>query len=418
MLGRTNAYMRQHVRSNEPLTDEQIREAAPSIFAGSAHESRSERYTLIPTIDVLNGLRKEGFQPFMVMQTKVRAEGKREHAKHMIRMRHADQTEQGEWNEIVLVNSHDGTSSYQMFGGVLSLGPKSLVQLPGSLLSALAFPDFSMITSPISIKYIVMFALVGSVESLLSVLAVDSMDPAKRASNLDKDLLAVGVGNLVASAIGGLPMISEIVRSKANMDAGATNKLSNFFHGLFLLLFVALMPGLLQMIPTAALAAMLLFTGYRLASPKEFIHMWHVGKDQFALFFVTFAVTLATDLLIGVGVGIALKLVMHMVRSHSFAAVFTNKPVVRREGSVMHVKFVGPAVFPSLLRVRKLLNPVPAGLTEVVVDLSECSVVDFTFQEKLFMIADEWEQTKLTITGADAMKASSSHPYASRVRAA
>jgi hypothetical protein len=118
MLGRTNAYMRQHVRSNEPLTDEQIREAAPSIFAGSAHESRSERYTLIPTIDVLNGLRKEGFQPFMVMQTKVRAEGKREHAKHMIRMRHADQTEQGEWNEIVLVNSHDGTSSYQMFGGV------------------------------------------------------------------------------------------------------------------------------------------------------------------------------------------------------------------------------------------------------------------------------------------------------------
>ena len=307
---------------------------------------------------------------------------------------------------------------YQMFGGVFSLGPKSLVQLPGSLLSALAFPDFSMITSPISIKYIVMFALVGSVESLLSVLAVDSMDPAKRASNLDKDLLAVGVGNLLASAIGGLPMISEIVRSKANMDAGATNKLSNFFHGLFLLLFVALMPGLLQMIPTAALAAMLLFTGYRLASPKEFIHMWHVGKDQFALFFVTFAVTLATDLLIGVGVGIALKLVMHMVRSHSFAAVFTNKPVVRREGSVMHIKFVGPAVFPSLLRVRKVLNPIPAGLTEVVVDLSECSVVDFTFQEKLFMIADEWEQTKLTITGADAMKASSSHPYASRVRAA
>ena len=106
-------------RSDEPLVDDVIARYAPSIFAREPHDSRSERYTYIPTIDVLDGLRKEGFQPFMVMQTSVRDESRREHTKHMIRLRHADQITAGEANEIVLLNSHDGTSSYQMLSGML-----------------------------------------------------------------------------------------------------------------------------------------------------------------------------------------------------------------------------------------------------------------------------------------------------------
>jgi MFS superfamily sulfate permease-like transporter len=307
---------------------------------------------------------------------------------------------------------------YSVGGQVFTIGPKNLVQLPGSLLSAVTMPDFSEITSAISIKYIIMFALVGSVESLLSVLAVDSLDPQKRASNLDKDLLAVGVGNLIASAIGGLPMISEIVRSKANIDAGATNRMSNFFHGMFLLLFVALLPGLLQMIPLAALAAMLLFTGYRLASPKEFVHMWHVGKDQFALFFTTFAVTLATDLLVGVGVGILLKMVLHVVRSGGVRGLLRNAPSVSRNGEVLTVKIVGPAVFSTLLPLRRAIGHLPEGVTVVQIDLREATLVDFTFQEKLAGMADEWQTAKLQVLGLDGMKAASDHRFASRSRAA
>jgi hypothetical protein len=106
------------LRSPIPLTDEEIRAVAPSIFADGKHESRSDRYTYIPTIQVLDGLRKEGFSPFMVCQTRVRDEGKREHAKHMIRLRHANQIEGTEANEIILLNSHDGSSSYQMLSGV------------------------------------------------------------------------------------------------------------------------------------------------------------------------------------------------------------------------------------------------------------------------------------------------------------
>ncbi|RQS25597.1 DUF945 domain-containing protein [Burkholderia sp. Bp8992] len=105
------------LRADSPLSDDQIRLVAPSIFADGKHESRSERYTYIPTIDVLRGLRNEGFQPFMICQTRVRDTGKREFTKHMLRLRHADQITGEEADEIVLLNSHDGTSSYQMLAG-------------------------------------------------------------------------------------------------------------------------------------------------------------------------------------------------------------------------------------------------------------------------------------------------------------
>ena len=105
------------LRSDYPLSDDQIRRVAPSIFADAPHQSRSERYAYIPTAAVLTELRKEGFQPFMVTQTRVRDEGKREHTKHMLRLRHASQINGAEANEIVLLNSHDGTSSYQMLAG-------------------------------------------------------------------------------------------------------------------------------------------------------------------------------------------------------------------------------------------------------------------------------------------------------------
>ncbi|MEB0014544.1 DUF932 domain-containing protein [Glaciimonas sp. Cout2] len=109
----------QHVlRSNAPLSDEQISAVAPSIFAEEKHASRSERYTYIPTSDVLRGLRKEGFSPFMVCQTRTRDDAKRDHTKHMIRLRHASQIDGKEANEIILLNSHDGSSSYQMLSGV------------------------------------------------------------------------------------------------------------------------------------------------------------------------------------------------------------------------------------------------------------------------------------------------------------
>jgi MFS superfamily sulfate permease-like transporter len=305
------------------------------------------------------------------------------------------------------------------FGGHnYDVGPKALVQLPGNLLNAIAFPDFGEISSGVSIKYIVMFTLVGGIESLLSVSAVDSLDPAKKASDSNKDLLALGVGNMIAAAIGGLPMISEIVRSKANIDAGAKSQWSNFFHGLFLLAFVALLPNLLGQIPLAALAAMLIFTGSRLASPAEFKHVWDIGKDQFALFVTTCLVTLATDLLMGVAAGIVLKMILHVARGVSVRELFKNKLEVSREDNVMKVTVLGPAVFTNLLGLRRALSAIPQGVTEVVIDFSKSRLVDHTTLERVHAIADEWPTAKLTLAGLDNHRKASKHKTAVHVLAA
>lgn len=312
-----------------------------------------------------------------------------------------------------------GTAGGASFLGMAAeTGPAYLVALPGSLLDAVAFPDFSQVFSPTSLKYIAMFALVGSIESLLSVIAVDSMDPEKRASNLDRDLLVTGLGNLVSAMIGGLPMISEIVRSKANIDAGARSAWSNFFHGVYLLLFVALLPGVLQMIPLAALAAMLLVVGARLASPAEFRHVWSIGRDQFALFVTTFAVTLATDLLVGVAAGLVLKVILHLVRGAPMRALWRSPISVERHGAILDVAVNGPAAFTNLLAIQGALRGSLDPSVEVVrVDFSGAAVVDHTVQEKLHLMADEWPSARLELLGLDSLAATSDHEFAFRRRA-
>ncbi len=307
----------------------------------------------------------------------------------------------------------DHAHDYHLFSHDYHVGPEYLVQLPGSLLDAVAFPDFSMAFSSASLKYVAMFALVGTIESTLSVIAVDSMDPEKRASDLNRDLLACGVGNLASAMIGGLPMISEIVRSKANIDGGAESRMSNFFHGVFLLAFVALLPGLLGEIPLAALAAMLVYTGARLASPVEVLHARHLGVDQLTLFLVTLVVTLATDLLIGVGVGIALKLVLHLVRGVSLKSLFRSSLRSEQSGTVLNLELEGAATFLSLLKLRRAFGAIPETVTEVRVNLANAALVDHTFLNRLESMSQELT-AEVSILGLEEFSAASKHPHATR----
>lgn len=306
--------------------------------------------------------------------------------------------------------------TYVLGGQAYALGPEWLVQLPGSLVDAVTFPDFSAVGSGASLRYVAMFTLVGSIESLLSVLAVDAMDPRKRVSDLNRDLLATGAGNLLAACVGGLPMISEIVRSKANIDAGANARWSNFFHAVFLLGFVALLPGLLEQIPLAALAAMLVYTGARLASPREFRHAWKVGPDQLLVFGTTFGATLAADLLVGVGAGLAVKLGLHVLRGAELVRLFRNPPTVVREGTSLRIALSGPAVFTNLVAVRALLGTVEPDIEEVVLDLSEVTLVDHTFLDKVNTAAQELPRARLTLVGLQELRPASAHPFASRRR--
>jgi MFS superfamily sulfate permease-like transporter len=306
--------------------------------------------------------------------------------------------------------------NYSLFGQVFHLGPKYLIRLPGSLLGALSFPDFSQILSGTSIKYIIMFTLVGSIESLLSVTAVDSLDPQKRSSNLNRDLLATGVGNTIASLIGGLPMISEIVRSKANIDNGAKSSWSNFFHGTFLLLSVALIPGLLQQIPLAALAGMLIYTGTRLASPKEFQHAYRIGPEQLLIFVTTLLVTLMTDLLIGVGVGLIFKVGIHVLNGAPVKSLFRSIMEESRDGETLVLEVRDAAIFINFLGLNRRLKTVEPEIKRVVIDFANAWVVDHTVLYKLEGIANRWEGRELILTGLDNHAAASSHRLATRRR--
>lgn len=279
-----------------------------------------------------------------------------------------------------ITHEHD----YAVLGHAFHIGPNFLISLPKEITSAIVFPDFSVITSAASIKYVIMFALVGSIESLLTVVAVDNLDPLRRKSDLNKDLLSVGIGNLISALVGGLPMISEIVRSKANIDSEAKSKYANVAHGVFLLLSIILLPGVLTKIPLAALAALLVYTGARLAHPTELIHTLERGRDQLLLFVTTLVVTLLTDLLVGVAVGILLKIVLHLIRGVKPADFFKldyDKEVTN--GSLV-IKLKGSLVFSNFLKLMSLLNGELKGdIKKIELDLSGTTIVDHTIQDKL-----------------------------------
>lgn len=303
---------------------------------------------------------------------------------------------------------------YRLWAHDYTIGPNFLIRLPASMIGAMAFPDFSMVFTAASLKYIAMFALVGSIESLLSVTAVDSLDPEKRASDLNRDLLATGMGNTVAACIGGIPMISEIVRSKANIDNGATSRWSNFFHGLFLLLSLTLIPGMLQEIPLAALAAMLIYTGTRLASPKEFAHVYKIGPEQLLLFLSTMLITLMTDLLVGVAAGLMLKVVLHVAMGAPVRSLFRTIVREQRVGETLVLEVHDSAIFTNFLGIKKRLQSVPPDVKRVVLDFQNAWVVDHTVQEKLRRIADECKDVELVLAGLDNHEPLSAHELATR----
>lgn len=316
--------------------------------------------------------------------------------------------------------------TYSFHGHTYSVGESFLVNMPDRVFGMFDYittPDFSVFTGSHlgeAVKWTLMFFIIGTLESLLSAKAVDVIDPEKRKTNLNRDLTAVGAANLVASFVGGLPMISEIVRSRANIDNGAKTRFADMWHGVFLLLCVALIPTLLHRIPLAALAAMLIFTGFRLAHPKEFKHVYKIGPEQLLIFIATLVGVLATDLLIGILIGIGVKIAIHLINGVPISSLLkTNTVISEVDASTVSIRTTAPAVFTNWIGFRNQV--VDNGLVKkknVNLDLSSCPLIDHSVMEKLHELEADFQTAglKLNISGLNVHSPLSAHELAARKR--
>jgi hypothetical protein len=260
---------------------------------------------------------------------------------------------------------------------------------------------------------------VSSLESLLSASAIDTLDPYHRKSNLNRDVSAMGAGTAISGSIGGLPMISEIVRSTANIGNGAKTQWANFFHGGFLLLFLLLGKPLIEQIPLAALAAMLIHVGYRLSSPSEFKHVYEIGKEQLLIFLTTLITVLATDLIIGVLAGIVMQLLIHLYYGAPlkflFKSRFDYKTTRDKDHAVIYLQH--SAIFSNYISLKSEIEK-HRDLGHLVLDCTHVNIIDHTFRTHLDELQKEWEEEgkELKFENMEHLIPVSDHPLATIIR--
>lgn len=262
----------------------------------------------------------------------------------------------------------------------LVLDSSHLVKLPvpeslGDFLNHFSLPDFNGFMMPKVWQTGAVIAIVASIETLLCIEATDKLDPLKRYTSTNRELKAQGIGNIVSGFLGGLPVTSVIVRSSANVNAGAKSKASSIIHGILLLVCAASIPTLLNLIPKAALAAILLYTGYKLCKPSFFIHMWKGGKTQFIPFIATTAGVVGLDLLKGVGIGLLIS-VFYLLRHNARISYYMQRKDVSNGEENIKLTLAQEVSFLNKASIKETLNKLPDDST-VTIDASQSQYIDF-----------------------------------------
>jgi MFS superfamily sulfate permease-like transporter len=268
-------------------------------------------------------------------------------------------------------------------GSSMALSGDHLVSLPiittlAEMRGAVELPDWSVITSGAVWTVAFTVAVIASLETLLSLEATDRIDPLKREAPANRELMAQGVGNMLCGLLGGLPMTGVIVRSSANVYAGGKTKASAILHGVLLLLAVILIPAILNMIPLAVLAAILIYTGWKLAHPRQLKYFLSKGFHQWLPFVATTAAILLTDLLKGIMVGLAVS-VIFILLEHLRSPSYTIEP---SETGKTRVRLHEHLTFLSKANLTELLQSFPKG-SHVEIDGSACKRVDHDVMEVL-----------------------------------
>jgi MFS superfamily sulfate permease-like transporter len=235
---------------------------------------------------------------------------------------------------------------------------------------------------------IVTLALVASLESTLSAYAVDKMDPLKRPSDLNRDMFSKGICNIFCGLIGGLPIITEIVRSSANISNGAKTQLSNFFHGVFIFAFAVFFPSILNEIPLASLAALLCVVGWRLAHPSQFKHAYKIGPDHIIAFLVTLTMTLAVDLLVGIFSGLLVEFAISMFMGVKLKSLFKTTIETRSDSEKVIIETLSPVIFSNSLSLRARILENLESSKSVTVNLTKAEFIDHTVMDLLDTISN------------------------------
>tara|TARA_B100001057_G_scaffold501062_1_gene620151 strand:- start:1886 stop:4120 length:2235 start_codon:yes stop_codon:yes gene_type:complete len=316
-----------------------------------------------------------------------------------------------------------GLSFYLEFftNGLFSISDNLMIRLPNNILSNFPSPDYSLVYSLNFISTVISITLIASIESLLSIKAVDKLDPQKRRSNVNKDLRALGISTTISGLVGGLPVVTVIARSSVNVNNGGSNRSSNFAHAMFLLLFILIFQDLIESIALPSLAAILVYTGYKLAAPDNFIKILKIGKEQAAIFLITFLVTLTNGIVIGILTGIIFTFVTHIYLNNSFFLFSRNwlKPNVlmylEAETGSYYLSVKNFCNFLNFFKLKKKLDEIPES-SSVIIDFSLCDFVDHTVMEGLNEYVSLFEKKKgsIELIGLDSHSADTQHPFAIR----
>jgi MFS superfamily sulfate permease-like transporter len=313
--------------------------------------------------------------------------------------------------------------SINLFGRTFQVGPDLLISIPENITESLILPDFSKINTLPFWTTVISITLVSCIESLASAKAIDKMDPYNRKTNMNKDLIGIGIATMISGGLGGLPIVNKIILSTVNVHNRAKTKWSNFYHGVILLAFIFVLAPVIQMIPYAALAVLLVFTGFKLTSPKVFRTIYRSGTEQLIFFIGTILITLNYGIILGILGGLLIVLIFHVLIakvpiSRFFKLLYKveSKVTQGNNGSyVLHLK--GIVNFLYTLKINNLLDSVPEE-APLEIDLSESRLVDYSIMEHIHDVQRSRSGThgELTLLGSDEHIALSDNDFSLRIQ--
>jgi len=322
---------------------------------------------------------------------------------------------------VYLFNFFD-EQSLSFFGKAYDVGPTLLLDIPDNIMDSIMHPNFGKINTIEFWTTVVSILIITSIESLAIAKAVDKIDPYKRKTDLNKDLIGIGLSTMGAGLIGGLPIIAVIIRSTVNIHNGAKTKWSNMYQGLLLLLFIVVLSPVMRQVPLCAFAILLVYTGFKLASPAVFKQMYKQGVEQLIFFVATMILTLYTNLLIGLLGGLFLAMLSHMLLANVSIPQFfkmiyrSGSNLAKNQDGSYDLRIKGIANFLGILKIDKMVSQIPAG-ADVNIDLSETRLVGITYMDYIVDYLKLQKNTggNVVIKGLDSHVSSSTHNRALKI---